>query len=238
MDKLRGSAPSHKLVAVIVHNQNYRNNANMLSNPMPTSNQKISKEEPAGQNMTSNPEQSFLGGRVRALRKRKGLTLVQLSDLSGISVGHISLIERNLSQPSISALMNLAKSLGVTVHWFFDGEGAALDAEQGYVVRAANRMKIRYEGGFVDELLTSKDSRQLEVLYCKIPPGAASSNIFHEGEEAGLIISGELEMWIGDRHFLLNTGDSFNFSSTEPHRYRNPCDSECIAVWVVTPPTF
>lgn len=205
---------------------------------MRINNHKKLDEEPATRNGIGNSEQTFLGSRVRALRKRKSLTLAQLSDLSGISVGHISLIERNLSHPSIAALMNLAKSLGVSIHWFFDSEGAALDTEQGYVIRAANRMKIRYEGGFVDELLTSKESQQLEMLHCRIPPGATSTNVSHNGEEAGLILSGELEMWIGERHFLLETGDSFNFSSTESHRYRNSGASECIVIWVITPPTY
>lgn len=187
----------------------------------------------------SNGSHPVLGARIRALRKRKALTLARLAELSGISVGHISLIERNLTHPSISALVGLAKALGVTVRWFFDEEGALHDDEYGYVVRARDRMKIRFEGGIVDELLTSKESNQLEVLCSRFPAGAESSEmISHAGEEAGVVLVGQLELWVGERHFILSEGDSFNFASSEPHRYRNPGASECVAIWVITPPSY
>ncbi|MEV1708240.1 cupin domain-containing protein, partial [Pseudomonas aeruginosa] len=41
-----------------------------------------------------------------------------------------------------------------------------------------------------------------------------------------------------DRHFQLREGDSFSYSSQEPHRYGNPGDSDTLVLWVITPPTF
>ena len=55
---------------------------------------------------------------------------------------------------------------------------------------------------------------------------------------AGYILSGIFELWVGDRHFQLREGDSFSYSSQEPHRYGNPGDSDTLVLWVITPPTF
>ena len=56
--------------------------------------------------------------------------------------------------------------------------------------------------------------------------------------EAGVVVSGSLELWIGERRFLLSEGDSFGFPSSVPHRYTNPGPSEAIVIWAVTPPSY
>lgn len=177
-----------------------------------------------------------LGQRIRQLRKRQGLTLARLAASSGLSIGHISLIERNLTQPSINALVNLSRSLGVTVQWFFSGPEALVDAEKDYVVRHDGRPRLDYQQGFVDHLLTPRSQRQLEMIHSLIPPGASSEEGYsHQGEEAGFILKGVLELQVGERQFHLEAGDSFAFSSQETHRYRNPGSSDTIVIWVITP---
>ena len=66
-------------------------------------------------------EDSVLGERIRGLRKRRKMTLSQLAESCELSTGYISQIERNLAYPSIPALVKIARSLGVTVQWFFAG---------------------------------------------------------------------------------------------------------------------
>lgn len=181
----------------------------------------------------------FLGERIRGLRKRRKMTLVQLAESSNLSPGYISQVERNLAFPSIAALVNIARSLGVTVQWFFAGEEPVPSEERDYVVRRNNRLRIQYDQGIVDELLTPKMNLQLEMLYTRMPPGAESTQSYsHEGDEVGFVLSGQLELWVGERYFHLFEGDSCAFSSREPHRYRNPGNSETIVVWAISPPSF
>lgn len=188
---------------------------------------------------TPRSETHFLGTRIRGLRKRRGLTLAELAAQSELTAGYISQLERNLAYPSIPALFNIARSLGVTIQWFFASEAAVDPADAGYVVRRNTRMSVHYEDGIIDELLTPQPSRQLEILHSRFPPGTYSQQSYsHEGEEAGYILSGIFELWVGDRHFQLREGDSFSYSSQEPHRYGNPGDSDTLALWVITPPTF
>ncbi|OOV94651.1 Cro/Cl family transcriptional regulator [Pseudomonas sp. MF4836] len=181
----------------------------------------------------------FLGTRIRGLRKRRGMTLTELAQNSELTAGYISQLERNLAYPSIPALFNIARSLGVTIQWFFASETNTAPEDQGYVVRRQNRMSVHYENGIVDQLLTPQPTRQLEFLHSRFPPGTYSQLSYsHEGEEAGYLLAGSFELWVGERHFQLNEGDSFSFSSQEPHRYGNPGEVDALVLWVITPPTF
>ncbi|WP_350598554.1 cupin domain-containing protein [Pseudomonas sp. 65/3-MNA-CIBAN-0223] len=185
------------------------------------------------------PEPSFLGTRIRGLRKRRGMTLAELANMSELTAGYISQLERNLAYPSIPALFNIARSLGVTIQWFFASEAATAPEDHGVVVRKNTRMSVHYEDGIVDQLLTPQPNRQLEMLHSRFPPGTYSQQSYsHEGEEAGYLLSGRFELWVGQRHFLLSEGDSFSFSSQEPHRYGNPGEVDAVVIWVITPPTF
>ncbi|WP_300720136.1 cupin domain-containing protein [Pseudomonas sp.] len=201
------------------------------SNPSPDS------ATPARQSGAT--ESHFLGTRIRGLRKRRGMTLATLAAMSELTAGYISQLERNLAYPSIAALFNIARSLGVTIQWFFASEASATPEDSGYVVRKNNRMSVHYEDGIVDQLLTPQPNRQLEMLHSRFPPGTYSQQSYsHEGEEAGYVLSGCFELWVSDRHFQLGEGDSFSFSSQEPHRYGNPGEVDAVVVWVITPPTF
>lgn len=184
-------------------------------------------------------EAPILGEHIRGLRKRRGLTMAALAQAAGLSTGYISQLERNLASPSIPALVKIAQALGVTVQWFFGGGAQQPEAERGYVIRKSNRLSLHYEGGIVDELLTPKLSLQVEMIHCRMPPGSESAQSYsHEGDEVGFVLQGALELWVGERHFLLHAGDSCSFSSTEPHRYRNPGPEEAVILWAISPPSF
>jgi len=178
----------------------------------------------------------FLGMRIRVLRKKRGLTLVQLATQSDLTAGYLSQLERNLCFPSVPALFAIARSLGVTPQYFFASEGQKNTADGDCIIRKNQRLRIHYEDGVTDELLSPQPCRQLEMLHCRFPPGVYTHKSYsHEGEEAGLVLSGRFELWIGERHFLLEEGDSFCFSSKEPHRYGNPGKSDTLVLWVNSP---
>jgi mannose-6-phosphate isomerase-like protein (cupin superfamily) len=72
-----------------------------------------------------------------------------------------------------------------------------------------------------------------------LEPGADSGEAYsHKADEAGVVVAGELELWVGERHFNLGLGDSFAFSGTIPHRWRNPGNGTTQVVWAITPPSY
>ncbi|MET4324085.1 cupin domain-containing protein [Bradyrhizobium sp. RT5a] len=183
---------------------------------------------------------SRIGGEIKNLRKARGITLDALGDAAGLSKGYLSQIERGTSSPSVKALHSISRALGVTIGWFFPPNTEDDDNLRDYVVRSSSRRKLTFVGGITDELLSPNLGRQLELLRCTFPPGSESGRepYTHQGEEAGFVVSGALDLWIGERHVVLNEGDSFAFASDLPHRYANSGDRECVVIWAVTPPSY
>jgi transcriptional regulator with XRE-family HTH domain len=173
------------------------------------------------------------------LRKARGFTLAALAESSGLSIGYLSLLERDRATPSIKALHAISHALGVTISWFFEANDAP-DAERDLVVRRGRRRRLEYSPGIVDELLSPNLAGALELLSCRFPPGASSGQepYAHQGEEAGVVIRGRLELWVDGRTVMLEAGDSFGFQSPLPHRYRNPGPDETEVIWAITPPSY
>lgn len=182
---------------------------------------------------------SRVGAEIRGLRKARNLTLSQLAAASGLSVGYLSMVEREQAMPSIKSLLSIAHALGVTIGWFFEGD-TVRPQERGLVVRRSRRRRIDFSAGIVDELLSPSLEGNLELVVCRLAPGASSGEepYSHAGEEAGVVVRGRLELWVDGRNVLLETGDSFGFESTRPHRYRNPGSDETEIVWAITPPSY
>lgn len=184
------------------------------------------------------PPASTLGADLRALRKARGLTLQDLADGLGRSVGWLSQVERDLSEPSITDLRHMAGVLDVSVSSLFRTEDIP-EAEAGYVVRANARRPIgSREAGLVEELLSPDLTDDFEVVHSTFEPGAEITEpVARPTQEVGYIVSGQLDIWVDGRTFRLNTGDSFRFRG-EPYRWMNPYSAPCVAIWVIAPPVY
>ena len=185
-----------------------------------------------------------LGQDLRMLRKAQNMTLAGLAEASGRSVSFLSKVERGLARPSVTALQEVASALGVPVGWFFETDGPIPAEERPFIVRGERRRKLTYSGisgteymGFEDHLLSASLDRQLALGISTYEPGGSTGDDLytHEGEEAGLVLKGEIELTLDDRVFLLKTGDSFSFSADIPHRYKNSGTTEAQIVWANTP---
>jgi transcriptional regulator with XRE-family HTH domain len=181
----------------------------------------------------------LLGSEIRGLRKARAITLTELAAASGLSIGYLSLLERDRATPSIKALHAVSRALGVTISWFFEANDVP-EEERDLVVRRARRRRLDYSAGVVDELLSPNLTGALELLSCRFPPGASSGEepYTHSGEEAGVVLRGRLELWVDGRMVTLEAGDSFGFQSALPHRYRNPGPDEAEVIWAITPPSY
>jgi transcriptional regulator with XRE-family HTH domain len=182
----------------------------------------------------------LVGDEIKGLRKARRMTLAQLALQSGLSVGHLSQIERGLSTPSIKALHGISRALDVNISWFFSNSEPGPPEERDFIVRQSRRRQIRFDGGISDYLLTPSLQSDLELLMSTFAPGATSGSLpyTHDGEEAGIVMSGELDVWIDGKCFRLGQGDSFCFKSSLPHRYLNPGSIDTVVIWAITPPSY
>ncbi|MDQ0318620.1 transcriptional regulator with XRE-family HTH domain [Pararhizobium capsulatum DSM 1112] len=183
-------------------------------------------------------DEDVIGSQIRELRKAKGMTLQEVADSAGISVGYLSQIERNQSKLPIGVLKKISTTLGVQINWFFHASDVPAD-EKDIIVRADNRRKLTFTKlGIQEELLSPNLSGPLEMLMSTIDVGADSGDYSHDGVEAGIVISGTLDLWVSGQHFTLNAGDSFSFKSTATHRCANPGNEPTKVVWIITPPQY
>lgn len=181
---------------------------------------------------------SGVGADLRALRKARGLTLAELALKVGRSVGWLSQVERDLAEPTISDLKRLAEALEQPMSLFF-GPDPAPGPERGYVVRGGARRTLGSAAeGLIEELLSPDLSGSFEIVRSVFDAGAERREfVTRPTEEAGYLVAGELELWIGPRHFHLHPGDSFRFRG-EPFRWRNPGTVPAVVIWVIAPPVY
>jgi transcriptional regulator with XRE-family HTH domain len=186
---------------------------------------------------SADSENLRIGRQIRDLRKAKAVTLVEMAERVQRSVGYISQVERGVSSLPIPVLQSISEVLGVQISWFFHAESEAPLDELNHIVRRESRRSLNFAGtGIREELLSPRLSGQLKMILTTFAPGAESNESRQlKGEEGGLLQSGSLELQIGDKVFMLNSGDSFVLSGEEIYRAYNPSDTEnAVVIWTVT----
>ncbi|WP_431285666.1 cupin domain-containing protein [Humitalea sp. 24SJ18S-53] len=182
-----------------------------------------------------------IGLRVRQLRQQRAVSIQAVAQLSGLSIGFVSQVERGLSSPSVRDLMRIAAALGTDFNLLVDaGASVARAAADGPIVRLEDRRDIAFFDGIQKQLLSPPTESALFLYMVTIEPhGRAGETPYaHSGEEAGLVLQGRLLLTIDATDYLLNEGDSFRFRSTTPHRFSNPTASVARVLWVNVKPSI
>lgn len=188
-----------------------------------------------------------IGKKLASVRKKAGLSQRELAGRSGLTNGTISLIEKNKTSPSIASLKRLLDALPMSMSEFFSSfddsdspkyfytadeftEIAPQDA--GLSGSASAKVSLRQLG--------STAHHALQVLYETYPPGAdtGAELLSHDGEEAGVVVSGTIEITVSGNVRNLAEGDGYVFDSRLPHRFRNAGSEDCVIISACTPPTF
>ncbi|MEM7752979.1 MAG: helix-turn-helix domain-containing protein [Pseudomonadota bacterium] len=187
--------------------------------------------------MLISPPES-LGHDLRVLRKRRGLTLVQVAEDVGRSVGWLSQVERGLSEPSDVELQSLGRVLGISVESFFGGASTRPEEADVIVRNNARRQLGRRVGGLDEELVSPDLTDDFEVVHSTFQPGVERFEMVRRPtQEVGYIVSGELEITINTKTYTVGPGDSFRIRG-EPIRWANRGSVPCIAIWVIAPPVY
>ncbi len=178
-----------------------------------------------------------IGGKIRQLRRLKGLSLKELSEKVGCSSAFLSQVETGKAEPSISMLKRIADALEVNIVDFFM---SGFD-DRDVVTRVDERVEIHLKrwNARIQSLVKSVAHKKMQPFYTVIKPGGGSHGMYsHEGEEFGIVIKGEMELRLGDKVYRIREGESFYFSSRIPHDWVNVGKEEVHVIWVITPPTF
>jgi transcriptional regulator with XRE-family HTH domain len=155
---------------------------------------------------------------IRRHRLRRNLTLAELSELSGISVAHLSRLENGRRTPTVRLLLQLARALGVPLAALV-GESPAENTV--YVSRGADRHTIA-AGDTSLQSLSDPELRWLQVVELSLLPGRLGEPAAHAGEEWVYVLSGAIEVDVNGIVSSLATGDAVHFRADIPHALSNP----------------
>ena len=177
-----------------------------------------------------------IGGKIKSLRLQLGLTQEELADRSELSKGFISQLERNLTSPSITTLVDILDCLGTTPRDFFSDEP---EEKIVYTSEDIFEKEDLQRGSKVEWLITTAQKYSMEpILLTLFSKGRSGEDRPHEGEEFGYVLQGRILLRIGKSRHMLKAGDSFYFTASRPHEIINAGSSTARVLWVSTPPSF
>ena len=187
------------------------------------------------------------GSRIREMRKRRGLTLKEVAEATGYTIGHISQIERDLKSPSLVALRKIAACLNCSEVWLImdDSELSAKSPEEGkkskesYLVRKENRIPMKIPeidvsySIFTPSKLPNAQEAQMTGLIVRLKPNTwVTEQMISHGnyDESLLLLKGELELRIDNSTYIIYEGDSFYIPKNCLHNYLNTSNEEATII--------
>jgi quercetin dioxygenase-like cupin family protein len=176
-----------------------------------------------------------IGASLRARRRQLGMGIVEVASRSDLSIGYISLLERNLASPSLTALMRIGEVLGLPLDYFLQVPHAG-----GHHFPKNTRTPFQLQPGGMrfDRITGQFPSSTVSGLVVTIPPRHKSTPVTHPGEELVYVVSGSIRFTLGGRSMQLDEGDSVHLPSTTPHGWANPFARQAKVLWVGTVPLF
>jgi transcriptional regulator with XRE-family HTH domain len=174
-----------------------------------------------------------VGARLRTLRRERALTIEQVAGATGLTKGFISQLERDTTTPSLSSLARICDALGVRMGDVFHGTSPELVR----LIRRDERRAVDWNPNHF--LLSPPQESRLQAIESHIPPagGAGDEAYSFPGDvEFVYVLSGSLELRVGDEPYRLEAGDALTYPLREPHTWSNPSNDEpAVVLWVAVP---
>ena len=175
-----------------------------------------------------------IGKKLKGLRIMKNLTQEELADRAELSKGFISQIERNLTSPSISTLMDILQCLGTDLKEFFS------DSEDSQIVFRKNDYFEKTDAELkntIQWIIPNAQKNIMEPILLTLEKGGQTyPDNPHEGEEFGYVLQGSISIHIGPKTYKAKKGESFYFTSDKKHYLTSK--NGALLLWVSSPPSF
>lgn len=162
-----------------------------------------------------------IGARIQAIRKEKGISLEEVSQLTGFEVAMLTDIEAGSIQPQLGTIIRLSKALDSAFGRIISGVGNSLYSitrrhERKPVARSTSA-KGQKPAYIYKSLAPEVKGRHMEALIVQLEENPDADTSVHEGEEFIFVLDGTVSLRIGADQFELEPGDSVYYLSTTPH---------------------
>ena len=177
-----------------------------------------------------------IGEKIKFLRLQNGLTQEELGDRCELSKGFISLLERDMTSPSIQTLKDILETLGTDLATFFE------EVEEEKVVFGAEDHAVKADpelGNEICWLISNAQKNEMEPVLLTLEPGGKTyPDNPHEGEEIGYVLEGQIQVVIDGRKYVAKKGESFYIKPDRPHWLANMGKRQAKVIWISSPPSF
>lgn len=175
-----------------------------------------------------------LGARLRRLRQERGLSIAKLAADVGITSGLISQVENGRTDPSLSTLRKIAKTLRVPTFYLLVNEPQVTMARS-----SADRLLLNtQDGGVQYEFISDPSDGQVEFTRVHVKPGYTSGDSMdaHPGRECALILQGKMRLQIEENYFDLGIMESITFDALRPHQWKSVGKDDLLFISVTSLP--
>jgi len=151
-----------------------------------------------------------LGPRLRALRTKRGFTLTEMAERTGVSTSTLSRLESGERRATLELLLPIASVLGVGLD-----ELVGLDSRTDPRVRG---VPVQRRGRTYVPLSTGGDGPSVfRVTLPAVPAKRAIEQRVHDGTDWFLVLSGRVRLALGDQEHLIEEGEAVEFDTRLPH---------------------
>ncbi|HEX7157707.1 MAG TPA: XRE family transcriptional regulator [Edaphobacter sp.] len=177
-----------------------------------------------------------IGERIKVLRLKRSMGLVELGKQTGLSASFLSQLETGRVVPTLRNLARIAMVFSKDLTYFFEPEPRTLFR----LHRLKDRVRMPQTGAedpayFFESLAYLVPDRQLDPYYAEFLPGKAGfqrRSHQHAGCEFLYVLSGALEVRHGEEVHRLETGDTAYFDASTVHSYACAGDAPATALIV------
>lgn len=181
-----------------------------------------------------------IGNKLRQLRLRKKIALIDLGKHTGLSASMLSQLENGKLIPTLPTLTRIAMVFDVGLEFFF---GEKRQKRVFSIVRSEERMVFPEQpesaipGYYFEVLNYGATDKGLAAYLAEFPKlENQSSEHSHDGSEFVHVLSGDLSISYQAEEHMLHVGDSVYFDASEPHSYKGHSEIPTKAIVVTTPP--
>lgn len=176
-----------------------------------------------------------IGPRLRAVRERAGLSQRELAKRAGVTNSTVSLIEQDAHSPSLASLHRILSAVPISMADFF----ALPSSQQNVLFYDRDELAVVARGeADLRVLAAERRDKTLQMFIERYQPGAGTGDepISHDGETAAVVLTGTIEVTVGDVTRVLHRGGGYQLIGRQPYSLRNIGKNVAVVACACTPP--
>jgi len=172
-----------------------------------------------------------VGKKIKKIRLDKSFTLEQIANETGYSTDYLKAVEAGEERPPVGALLQIARALEIDSGFFLREQETAMQS------RVSEYTKRTKEYAY-ETLTPGAENKHLKAFRVSIDPQQEHTGVGyqHEGEEFNYVLTGQVEVIVGDHVNPLSAGESLHFNASIKHQLRNVGDKTADLIVVIYSP--